>query len=130
MNKIYLIAPVFFATLASAQPPGAHGTGPSSVVKCTGGTGSNFTTLTFTSMGMAGSMAQIEQGNFKTPQIRMVRDTGMSASMYSVFVDQDKNGKILSLGIDFINPGSKAMVKFQDPGHQIKKLPDLHCNRI
>ncbi len=130
MKTLFLVPALLFAISASAQPPGAQGSGPSSVVKCTGGTGANFTTLTFTTMGLAGSMAQIEQGSFKSAQIPMMRSGGMSAAMFTFFEDRATNGKVLDLGIDFINPGSKAMVTFKDPAKKITKLPDLHCNRI
>lgn len=124
MKTVFGIFALIFTFNAQAQ----MGDQRLTFLKCTGGTGSKFTTLTLSRGGFfGGTFARIEQGKFQSGDIFIEQFMGPMIPENRMYIDSKTKGKQFSLAYSFLNPGSQARLVYRDSTRQIPALPVLSC---
>lgn len=118
----------FIALIFSLNAQAQIGDQRLTFLKCTGGTGNKFTTLTLSRGGFfGGTFARIDQGKFQSGDIFIEQFTGPMIPENRMYVDLKTKGKVFSLNYSFLNPGSPARLVYRDSTRQIPVLPVLSC---
>ncbi len=99
---------------------------------CTGGTGSNFTTLTLTTGGfVGGTYARIQTARFNSGEMRIARDTGgIGIPENRTYKDVATQGKRFTFTYDFLNTSGFNALSFTDSSGNKMRLPPLTCNAV